>query len=76
MSYAEAVQTFIDNATWLTPEDEPMVFGLQALAEELDNEFRAATYAQYGLTYRFLVKRSQGTAEDKDELEALLDRDE
>ena len=56
-TYCEATETFLKAADWLSEIDEPMVTGLRHLAEELDNGFAATTYAQYGLTFRYLAKQ-------------------
>ena len=68
-SYEEAVETFLEAADWLTDKDQPMITGLKKLAVELDTSFRAATYAQFGLTFRYLERqRPQATVvEDDDE---------
>ena len=55
-TFTEAAQTFLDSADWLTEEDEPAVTGLFICAQELDRQFMAATFAQYQLTYRYLMK--------------------
>ncbi len=53
-----ACQRFLDSASYLGDEDAPAVAALLALAEQIDAEpFQAATFSQYGLTYRSLLKR-------------------
>jgi hypothetical protein len=68
-TYTEAANTFLEAADWLTALDEPMITGLKHLAEELDKGFAATTYAQFGLTFRYLAKQKPvGTVEvDEDE---------
>lgn len=58
---------------WLTPEDAPMVTGLKMLAAQLDREFQAALFTQYGVTYRTLLKKKPESAGEKDPLEGLLE---
>lgn len=74
-TYVAAVNKFVKSAReWLTEEDEPAVTGLIMLARQLDEEFLAATYAQYGLTYRSLLKRKPSEdAGESDPLDDLLD---
>ena len=72
--HTDAVERFLESASWLTAEDAPAVTTLRALAERLDTdpEPQAAMFSQYGLVYRALLKRSAGPAE-KDPLETMLD---
>lgn len=67
-TFTEAALTFIETAFWLTDEHEPSVTGLLRCAQELDSEFRAATFAQYTLTHRWLMKQRplETGAEDED----------
>ena len=68
-TYAQAVRKFLKTADWLTDDDAPMVTGLINLAKELDNSerFHAQTYAQYGLTFRYLAKRKPVETETLEE---------
>lgn len=56
-TYTTAAETFLKEADWLTEVDQPMITGLRHLAQELDTSYQASTYAQYGLTFRYLVKQ-------------------
>lgn len=58
MTYTDAVAAFVSDATWLGTADAPAVTILESLAEALDQEVTAALVAQYGLTYRSLLKRA------------------
>ena len=72
ITFAEAVADFIAAATWLTEEHKPMVVALEKMAESLDKRLSAAMMAQFGLTYRFLIKQAGGEVET-DPLARLLD---
>lgn len=68
-TYTEAVETFLKAADWLGEKDQPMITGLEKLAGELDTRFSAATYAQYGLTFRYLERQRpqvNGPVEEED----------
>ena len=73
-SYTDATEAFIKEANYLTEIDQPMVVGLKHLAFELDKGFAATTYAQYGLTFRYLAKQKPvGIEDDVDEDEDLAE---
>lgn len=58
---------------WLTAEHAPAVTTLKVLASQLDREVSAALVAQYGLTYRSLLKeKPTAPAGQGDELAAAL----
>ena len=65
---------FISTASWLTDEDGPAVISLLAMAEELDQKINPPLVAQYGLTYRNLLKRKPQAQDEGDELAKLLKR--
>lgn len=65
---------FIDAATWLRDEDGPAVVSLLAMAAELDDKLNPPLVAQYGLTYRNLLKRKPEEGDSLDELGRLLKR--
>lgn len=65
---------FIASANWLTDEDGPAVVALLAMAGDLDQKLNPPLIAQYGLTYRNLLKRKPGSASEPDELGKLLQR--
>lgn len=73
-SFVNAVKTFKKSAKdWLTDEDSPAVAALEAAAVQLDKEMSPALLSAYGLTYRNLLKRKPGDAEDGgDELDSLI----
>lgn len=73
-TFVKAVETFKKSAaSWLTDEDSPAVAALEASAKELDKEVTGALLNAYGLTYRNLLKRKPGDAEDGgDELDSLI----
>jgi hypothetical protein len=73
-TFSESTQIFIDRATWLTEDDAPAVVTLLALAAELDANLNPPLVAQYGLTYRNLLKRKPVEIEEVDELAKLLRR--
>lgn len=58
-SFVAATEAFENASSWLSTEDEPALTTLYAIAEELDEGDRTpALVAQYGLTYRSLLKRA------------------
>lgn len=58
-SFTQTVEDFESASTWLSDEDQPAVTTLFALAEELDGgPLMPALVAQFGLTYRSLLKRA------------------
>ena len=73
-SFKKAVETFKKSAKeWLTDEDSPALVVLEQTAEQLDVKITPALVAQFGLTYRNLLKRKPGDAEDGgDELDDLI----
>jgi hypothetical protein len=73
-TFTESTGRFLAAATWLTEDDQPAVVTLMALAAELDVNLNPPLVAQYGLTYRNLLKRKPTIAEEVDELAKLLRR--
>lgn len=73
-TFMAATLEFIHSATWLTDEDNPAIVSLLAMARELDERLNPPLVAQYGLTYRNLLKRKPGTEDAPDELGKLLKR--
>jgi len=73
-TFTESIEAFLTAADeWLTDEDAPAVAALCAMAEQLDREMTPALLAQYGLSYRTLLKRKPANAgAPEDELELLL----
>lgn len=73
-SFVKAVETFKKSAAdWLSDEDSPAVAALEAAAKQLDKEVTPALLSAYGITYRNLLKRKPGDAEDGgDELDDLI----
>ena len=72
-TFTESVQEFIAASPWLAPSDAPAVVTLQRLADELDNgALVPALVAQFGLTFRNLLKRAPVEDGPADELELLL----
>lgn len=73
-SFKKAVETFKKSAAdWLSDEDLPAVVVLEQTAEQLDTKITPALVAQFGLTYRNLLKRKPGDATDGgDELDDLI----
>lgn len=72
-TYREAAETFLNAANWLHDEDEPAVTGLLLCADELDKAFKAATFAQYTLTHRYLMKRKPVEEKGEEEDDLLSD---
>ncbi len=73
-AFMEETLKFVSTATWLNDEDGPAVIALLAMAAELDEKINPPLIAQYGLTYRNLLKRKPQSAEEVDELAKLLRR--
>ena len=72
-TFTESVQEFVAASPWLTSSDAPAVVTLQRLADELDNgALVPALVAQFGLTFRNLLKRAPVEGGPADELEQLL----
>jgi hypothetical protein len=74
-TFNEAVETFLAEAEWLdAKEHAPMIAGLWACADALDETFRAATLTEMNKTYKYLLelKPEVKVEETVDELEALL----
>ncbi|GMA34734.1 hypothetical protein [Demequina litorisediminis] len=73
-TYREAVTAFIEASPWLSPVDMPALVTLTSLADLLDaGDPKPATVAQFGLTYRSLLKTApQADAGAEDPLEAAL----
>ena len=65
---------FISSSPWLADEDGPAVVALLAMAAELDEKLNPPLVAQYGLTYRNLLKRKPAEGDGLDELGRLLQR--
>lgn len=72
-TFTEAVEIFLKEAYWLTPEDQPEVVALQALAARLDESLVVPAAAVYGVTYRSLLKRKPRSKPALDEFEAALE---
>ena len=75
MTFTEAVEKFLAEASWLSGADAPMVASLQIMAAQLDKRFSAATMAQFGLSFRYLAKKAPADEGTKDPLERLLDNE-
>ncbi len=73
-SFREAVKTFEDDAAWLGAADLPALVTLRTVAEALDEgDMTPSLLAQFGLTYRSLLKRAPSDAPERvDPLEAAL----
>ena len=75
-THYEATLQFVQQATWLTDDDNPAVVMLLAIAKKLDEDLNAPLATQWGLTYRNLLKRKPGETAQLDPLgEALLRRE-
>ena len=66
-TYTAAAERFLKTADYLLESDQPMITGLRHLADELDKVYLASTYAQYGLTFRYLVKQKPGEVDSEDD---------
>lgn len=73
-SFMAVTLKFISQSSWLADEDGPAVVALLAMAAELDEKINPPLVAQYGLTYRNLLKRKPAAGEEMDELAKLLKR--
>ena len=74
--FTQAIETFIKSSTWLEDEDAVAVISLQAMAAQLDSDdkLNPPLVAQFGLTYRNLLKKKPVISDDVDPLEGLLRR--
>ena len=73
-TFTNVTLKFISESSWLTDEDGPAIVALLAMAGELDENINPHLIAQYGLTYRNLLKRKPGGEDAPDELGRLLQR--
>ena len=72
-TFTDSIESFVTASDWLTPEDAPAVLTLRKLAAELDSgPMVPALVAQWGLTYRSLLKRKPTGDFVEDPLEAAL----
>ena len=74
MTFSESIDLFLSNADWLDDDDLPAIVALKAMAAELDQAINPPLVAQFGLTYRNLLKRKPAMSEELDELAKLLKR--
>lgn len=74
MTITEQTETFLSSLDWLTELHTPAVAQLRLLAGLIDDNPIPALIAQYGLTYRDLVKQAPVEPEQVDELAKLLKR--
>jgi hypothetical protein len=74
--FTEAVETFIKSAEWLSDDDLVAVISLKAMAEELDEatKLNPPLVAQFGLTYRNLLKKKPTGHKEVDPLAELLSK--
>lgn len=73
-TYSASVDEFLKASPWLGPMDAPAVAALQNLAAQLDEDPIPAMVAQFGLTYRNLLKRAPGAEAEVDPIDALVDQ--
>ena len=74
MTLSEQTEAFLASLEWLTDAHIPAVAQLRLLAGLIDETPIPALIAQYGLTYRDLVKQAPAEPEQLDELAKLLKR--
>ena len=74
MTLVEETETFLSSLDWLGAIHTPAVAQLHLLARLIDENPIPALIAQYGLTYRDLVKQAPTEPEAVDELAKLLKR--
>jgi hypothetical protein len=74
MTLTEQTETFLASLDWLGPIHTPAIAQLRLLAGLIDDSPIPALIAQYGLTYRDLVKQAPSAPEEVDELAKLLKR--
>jgi hypothetical protein len=74
VTLSEQTETFLDSLEWLSAIHTPAVAQLRLLAGLIDDTPVPALIAQYGLTYRDLVKQAPDAPEEVDELAKLLKR--
>lgn len=74
--FTEAINKFITSADWLQDEDAVAVVSLLAMAAELDtaDKLNPPLVAQFGLTYRNLLKKKPVGDTEVDPLADLLKR--
>lgn len=67
-TFVERVDKFVAaSKSWLSDVDDLAIGILYALAEELDGKITGALMAQFGMTYRDLVKRAPGRNPDDED---------
>lgn len=76
-TFEDAVQTFFDEADWLSDTELPAMTSLMKSAQALDTGTRmsATLLAEYGKVYRYLrgLKPASPVEEEVDDLEAELE---
>lgn len=73
-TFKTATEAFLKSADWLGDDDLPAIITLQKIAAQLDEGgLQAALVAQYGVTYRSLLKqRPAGEGDDDDPAAELI----
>lgn len=73
-SFTDSAEEFLQVATYLGTEDEPMVTALRQVAAELDasDSLVVGLIKEYGVIYRTLLKRVGKTEAPKTEKQAFL----
>jgi hypothetical protein len=71
-TFTAATEQFLAASDWIGPEHAPAVAAMRLLAAQLDLELTAALAAQYGLTYRALLKAQPADPDANDPLEQAL----
>lgn len=66
-TFENAASLFVKSADWLGDEHQPAIVGLLECAKALDRQFQAATYAQYGVTHRYLMKQRPSDVDADDD---------
>lgn len=76
MSWVQTVESFEEEAHWLTPVDFPQLKALYAIAEQLDGgDLQAAKVSQFTLVQRTLASKrpDDGNAPPRTEADQVLE---
>lgn len=72
LSFSQAVQIFLDHATWLDDSHQVAVTSLEKIAEQLDRRVSAGLLAEQTKLYRLLINARPENPEKDDALDNFL----
>ena len=72
LSFTQAVQIFLDHATWLDDSHQVAITSLEKIAESLDRRVSASLLAEQTKLYRLLLNAKPDGVEKNDALDDFL----